>query len=173
MSEMTSSTVSPGNDIFASEYNDLRTDVINTQQGLSAKFSAWMDTGNDLNLTANVASSDIVFETELFDTGSNYNQSTGIFTAPYDGFYIVLASLDFGISSDQEAIETRVYKNSTITARSFGRSSGVGQINLTCNCLINLSATDTVSVRAIASDDDSVLSGNTRQSRFEMHLLST
>jgi len=39
-----------------------------------------------ITLVANVAST-VVFNSEFIDINNNYNQSTGVFTAPYDGYY--------------------------------------------------------------------------------------
>ena len=45
-------------------------------------------------LTYNVdgnAVTDIPFDTEAYDDGDNYNPSTGIYTVPYDGLYLIHA----------------------------------------------------------------------------------
>jgi hypothetical protein len=49
------------------------------------KFSAYLSSGGQ-TITANTYTA-LKCDTTLFDTGSNYNTSTGVFTAPIAGFY--------------------------------------------------------------------------------------
>lgn len=45
------------------------------------------------NLNISGSFTDIVFNTEDYDIGSNYNNATGIFTAPYNGIYSFKGSM--------------------------------------------------------------------------------
>ncbi len=60
------------------------TSVINTSQ---PAFSAYLLT-TVANVTGNGAAYTIIFDTESFDQGSNFNSGTGIFTAPTTGMYL-------------------------------------------------------------------------------------
>jgi len=46
-----------------------------------------------INTTSSTTSATIPFNTTVFNNGSHFNTSTGIFTAPIDGYYIFTASL--------------------------------------------------------------------------------
>lgn len=51
------------------------------------KFSAYRNAA----LTTGTSGADIVYDTKVFDTGTNFNTSNGRFTAPADGFYAFFA----------------------------------------------------------------------------------
>lgn len=91
----------------------------------------------------------LVFDTELFDTGSNYDTSTGIFTAPIAGFYH-FSWLVTGAAAAQWI--TGLFKNGTTTEVGRGTntriSGGFGSENTSGGShLIQLAANDTIRVR--------------------------
>lgn len=49
----------------------------------------------DLNVTGDSTQYTVLFDTEIFDSGGNYNPATGIFTAPASGKYRFSASVRF------------------------------------------------------------------------------
>ena len=51
-----------------------------------------------LNVTGNSTEYAIVFDTEIYDYKSNYNNATGVFTAPRTGKYLICASVRIGVS---------------------------------------------------------------------------
>jgi len=55
-------------------------------------FMAFM-TNTVANVTGDATQYDVVFDTVSFDNGSNYNVSTGVFTAPVVGKYLFVASV--------------------------------------------------------------------------------
>lgn len=89
-----------GNTLISTNLGNLRSipdDVINTinnvdDSGSAAmsnnlpKFSARIES-TKINVTGAGATYTVVFETEDYDIGTNYDNATGIFTASYDGFY--------------------------------------------------------------------------------------
>ena len=52
--------------------------------GTPVAFSAYRESGFTVSSNTNTF---MVFDTEAFDTGSDYNPATGVFTAPYKGIY--------------------------------------------------------------------------------------
>lgn len=56
------------------------------EQALGHKFQAFLST-DPVNITGNTTAYTVVCDTEIFDVGGRYNNSTGIFTAEYEGYY--------------------------------------------------------------------------------------
>jgi len=67
----------------------LASTVINTSQPM---FSAYLST-NPSNVTGDGTVYTVICDTKFFDQGTNYNTSTGTFTAPATGKYIFSGSL--------------------------------------------------------------------------------
>lgn len=61
----------------------------------------------------------VTFDTETYDTGSNYSVSTGKFTAPVAGFYRFDATLTLASANGNTSFGTQLWKN----------GSSVGQLN--------------------------------------------
>lgn len=51
------------------------------------------NSASDLNVTGNNTAHTCIFDTEVSDVGSNYNNTTGVFTAPAPGGYAVAGSI--------------------------------------------------------------------------------
>jgi len=87
----------------------------------------------------------LIFDNELFDLQGAYNNSTGIFTAPYDGLYEFNLNAVFtgsGLLSSNSFIE--VLKNSA-TYQYIGLTLGGSIALLNSTIIIRLSATNTIS----------------------------
>ncbi len=68
------------------------------------KFSAYRN-------AALTPTSAVIFDTEEFDTGNNYDTSNGRFTAPVAGFYQINAQLDFVCSASIQNLAIYLQKN--------------------------------------------------------------
>lgn len=82
--------------------------------------------------------------TEVFDTGSDFNHTTGLFTAPADGVYHFNASS--GITDDNTRVYTYIYKNSAVQI-AFGTGWGEAanhDPNASVSVTTSLTAGDTV-----------------------------
>ena len=98
----------------------------------------------------------LVFETEDFDIGGNYDISNGTFTAPIAGIYHFMfrsltATTSGGVASaDGDVVYADIQKNgsnvSGTRAYSYYASAGAHHATININHLIQLSATDTVRI---------------------------
>ncbi len=86
------------------------------------KFSAY----RNATLTSSASGSIIVFDTEIFDIGNNYNTSNGRFTAPATGYYefngLVGNTTATGIMYCQFLVNGAVVKNGEVANVSAGNN---------------------------------------------------
>lgn len=90
-------------------------------------------------------SGEIVYNATFWNTGSAYNTSTGRFTAPISGYYLVGAT---GIPSNSNYCETAVYRNNSemfLNIRGQGVSGGTTQAGSGGSCIVYLNANDYIS----------------------------
>lgn len=86
----------------------------------------------------------IVFNSTIFDTGTNYSTSTGSFTAPIGGFYEFFVTVGSGGS-----VRTllSIYKNGSEFIRLYDSNTvTTGPLDVNGSCFLSLSANDTVQV---------------------------
>ncbi len=119
------------------------------------------------------------FDTELFDTGSNFDSTgtIGLFTAPIAGFYSFSAACVGNYASTGQDNECILRKNgsdyiigqrwvSTYNAGAFGEGSGLQAP------LVQLAASDTVDVRFINGGTAMIVGASPIQTWFSGFLLS-
>lgn len=123
-----------------------------TAPSATCAFSALLS-ATATNQTGNSASPTVIFDTELFDLGSNYNNATGIFTAPATGNYWCSASVYVtSISVLMTFASIWIDINSTTRAwQTFINPSVIREDNnqgvtLQINGLLNLTAADQVKI---------------------------
>jgi len=98
----------------------------------------------------------LIFETEDFDTGGNYDHTNGTFTAPIAGIYHFMfrsltATTNGGVASnDGDVVFADIQKNgsnvSGTRAYSYFASAGAHHATLMINQILQLSATDTIRI---------------------------
>lgn len=152
------------------------TNTVNTDTkhiSIPTKFSVYKTTTQ----SAVATTTKITWDTELFDTGSNFATST--FTAPSAGFYWFKASLY--VSSSTTFAYVSLYKNGVLyTPGDAQSSSASGDIVLSVTELLQLTTSDTVDVRVAFSGGGTrdilgvtgVAIGTTGFSKFEGMLVS-
>jgi hypothetical protein len=90
----------------------------------------------------------LIFNTEQFDTGSNYNASTGVFTAPVAGIYSFSASAQFTNSTGANlGAQMRIQCSSAgdVAGSSFLYANGV-TFSVSTSVVVRLNAGETVQV---------------------------
>lgn len=109
------------------------------------------------NVTGDGTEYDVVFDTEIFDTGGNYNNTTGVYTVPVDGKYFFGGKVDLRVDSGSGGT---CYNSYIIaSAGSPARTPGIAiptrrrasnyygyneDISSSCQAILDLSAGDTV-----------------------------
>ncbi|MFM0513098.1 complement C1q domain-containing protein [Paraburkholderia sp. RL17-373-BIF-A] len=87
----------------------------------------------------------------LFDANSNFNGSTGVFTAPSTGYYLVSGQLMLSVSTATvgTTFQVSVRKNGAVVVNGWGSVAAAGQNQLPVpfSILLSLTAGDTVDVQ--------------------------
>ena len=118
---------------------------------------------SSLTLADNTAT-DVVFQTEFFDVGSCYNNTTGVFTVPSGegGKYCISTNCYF-LDANGNVSDMLLYMHSTIgassqdeVARAEATSNGTlfTRKNLSYSTIISLSAGDSVKIQAYADTNN-------------------
>lgn len=107
------------------------------------------------NLTGNsTLASPIIFNTEVFDQNSDYNNATGLFTAPVTGIYVFHYSLGIsGLTAAHVSLISGISLNGTTNSRtasvSYNPSSSIDATFgnwVTSSCVVSMTAMDTYEV---------------------------
>ena len=92
--------------------------------GNGPAFSAWQSSAQ--TLTSSVLTK-ILYQSELWDTNSNYDTSTSRFTPTVAGYYQINAAVCTGASPSQQLIA--IYKNGALYQRNDVPSININQIS--------------------------------------------
>jgi len=158
--------------------NSDTTDSITDDPVHGAPFSSTMpaflayNSATDNNVTGAGTTVTVQFDTEVFDQGGNYNNSTNTFTAPVTGIY----KFDVAVQvTDLTAAMTTHQLNLITTARTYSWTQNVvpiatGAVNPVISALAKMTAGDTASVTlriaAGAGDTADIVGGSAATTYF-------
>ena len=122
-----------------------------TNSSLNSLFRATANMSQS-NVTGDFTSYTVVFDTTVIDLNSDYDNTTGIFTTPYDGYYVFTASIGVtNLGAAHTTGKTIFLKNGSQFGASLrgnfyniSDASNELQTNITVTC--SLSASDTMAV---------------------------
>ena len=117
-------------------------------------FLAYQSVTQD-NKTGNGAWYQLVCDTEIFDHGSNYNNTTGVFTAPVTGRYVFISRVCISGCSTTTGLLASVYNTTSgkrYQAGYYRTASNYNGNPETC-AIVELTAGDTVIAEANATGE--------------------
>jgi hypothetical protein len=107
------------------------------------------------NVTGDGTAYAVVFDTEVFDVGSAYNNGTGTFTAPQAGKYQLCAQVFLSGLAGGEAVQVDIVtSNRTYRA---GAVVAAGSFSLPLSVIADMDAADTASVTVTVSGGTKVV----------------
>lgn len=156
------SNVTPDTSIAqADSADDLAAILAGIDNDLKAiMFRAYLSSNQDFNSgTETVVIANTIADQE--NSGSaDYNTSTGVFTCPYAGVYLMVCNIEVGVGADGDNIQVRLYKGATQIAENKGDASGTANRSYPCNVIVKCAATNTLDFRIYnANTNDTVVSG--------------
>lgn len=130
------------------------------------------------NVTGDGTTYTLLINTNVTDTGSNYNQGTGIYTCPVTGFYMISGFLLMnGLTSSHT--ECIVQMAGTQTADlvvcspyAYGATSVIaGNAGVSFNALVSRTANDTISINITVSSGTKVVGLNSTSTGYGIALI--
>ena len=116
----------------------------------------------------NTAGNYLVFETVDYNIGNHYNSSTGVFTAPIAGRYMVTVQ-GFNENNQNSQLYVQVNNTNKSYSLSYAGPSGSNQYNMMSqHTVFNLAANDTVRVICNAGE---LYAASVDSNSFSCHLL--
>lgn len=134
------------------------------------KFAAYMNANQ--TLTTGGTYYTIQYNTELFDSNSNYNNSTYIYTVPITGFYMIGCQAQLLSQAGAVFIIGLALNGTSETHRMVEIPNTTGNITVQGCRLISLTAGDTMRVLARSDTSGKILSSNSSVSSFYAYLVS-
>ncbi len=139
------------------------------------KFNVYWNAGAGAYLSVGGTSYIIKFDTEEYDTGSNFDTSTWLFTAPINGFYHFDSAVSINTGTGAaSAIDTRLVKNaSTLLSVNQAPATTVAPNDSSLiSKTVQLVAGDTVKVTAACSTGGIGVNGGLYLTYFSGYLVS-
>jgi len=136
---------------------------------LQPAFSAYLSS-TQTNKTGNGTPYTVIFDTELFDQNSDYNNATGIFTAPVTGRYKFDAQVHLTGCTIADQIAVTIVTTSRTYWRNLIRAASARDLNINISLLVPMTAADTAYIQVYglgeAGDTDDVYGSATNNYTF-------
>ncbi len=161
-----------GNMVFLGSTSTISSSIQNTNQNLGSwkapsqpSFIAYQS-ANAANVTGDATAYTIISDTEIKDIGSNYNNATGVFTAPVTGKYLLGGYVQL---SSVGAAHTLGNVQLVLTGRTvnipgifnpFNLANLSGVVSWGGMMLVSMTAADTVSLRVTISNSTKTVQVN-------------
>lgn len=150
---------------FSDYFNKFIDDLVLKTDEIDVSIAA-LETANTVGVSAYLSTDEALaantietlkFQTENWDIGGDFDNSTGVFTAPVTGYYRVSGVLRYIGTAASDAIQARVYKEgSTLVQIVFGEAVNNATQSVNFNAVVQLDATETAEVKAFSSAINSV-----------------
>lgn len=132
---------------------------------------------DQLNLTDTVPTK-VQLDTESYDTGSNFDNSTNYrFTVPTTGYYLVSATVTYQNLVANKRYTTAIYKNGTrVSSVTIGNGGATDYMSVPISDIIYLTSGDYIELYAQVIDtgvNTIDINGSPSQTFMSIHLLST
>jgi hypothetical protein len=104
----------------------------------------------------------IIFNTIFYQRGgSNYNASTGLFTAPISGYYMFAVNILIDTTQTSIALDFQLYINSSSSQNAiYSPYAGSAYYWLSASWVVSLTVGDTVGIRNVAGSAVKIYSGS-------------
>jgi hypothetical protein len=138
-----------------SEFTDIQTQL----DAIGGTFvSAYLSA--DQSLTQN-ADTLVIFDTEVGDTASDYDNTTGVFTARKTGQYLVTVAAEGKTLSDGNPFDSRLYVNGSSARQMWNLdcAKSSAEVANSAAAILDLTAADTVDFRCYTEESGKVVAG--------------
>ena len=114
----------------------------------------------------------VIYPTRIYDTHNAYNTTTGAYTFPVSGKYLVTHTVTAAATSNTQALLADIYRISTSTAYNTGQQARlaavVSNLAVTQSIIVNANAGETMDFRVGVSSVTGNFNGNAPENNFSI-----
>lgn len=119
------------------------------------------------------STTNIVFDTKVYDTASDFNATTGVFTAPVAGYYEIKTSVNFSIASGAFTYLYVLKNGATYTRGQQFINGAAGSVSPHMSTIVQCAAGDTIQVQLTNSGAAGTGATGSDQTWMQGYLIST